>query len=156
MQPLPHTRSCFCCGLNNPIGFKLDLVGDPQTVETRFQFRSEHCGFPGVIHGGLITTILDEVMAWVIGVNTRQFAYCAELTVRFVRTVAPEMDVVARGDLLENKRGKLFLVRAQLLSSSGDLLAEANGKFLPLPEKGQKAMRSEFIEDPTAILGPPP
>ena len=154
MQTLPQTRSCYVCGLQNPLGFQLDLTEDQQRVETRFRFKPEHCGFPGVVHGGQITTILDELMAWAVGVSTRQFAYCAELSVRFVRPIAPGVEIIGRGELLENKRGRLFLVSARLLNASDELFAEANGKFLPLPAEGQRAMRSEFIEDPTAVLGP--
>lgn len=154
MQPLPQTRSCFVCGVHNPVGFKLALTQDQQRVESRFQFRAEHCGFPGVVHGGLITTILDESMAWAVGVSAGKFAYCAELTVRFLRPIAPDVNMIAHGEVVENKRGRLFLVRAEITNQQGDLMAEATGKFLPLPEDGQRSMRSEFVGDPTAILGP--
>lgn len=155
MPTLPHTRSCYVCGLQNGLGFRLDLTEENQVVESRFQFKPEHCGFPEVVHGGQITTILDEMMAWAIGVSTKRFAYCAELNVRFVRPVSPGIDVIARGKLVENKRGRLYFAEAQILGADGDLMAEAHGKFLPLPESGQKAMRLEFLEDPTSVLGPP-
>lgn len=154
MQTLPQTRSCFVCGVHNPVGFQLALTEDQQRVESRFQFRAEHCGFPGVVHGGLITTILDESMAWAVGVSAGKFAYCAELTVRFLRPIAPDVNMTAHGEVVENKRGRLFLVRAEITNQQGDLMAEATGKFLPLPEESQRAMRSEFVGDPTAILGP--
>jgi hypothetical protein len=64
----------------------LTLLSDGRCVEVPVQFRDEHCGFTGVVHGGLLSTVLDEVMAWVIGVNTRSFAFAAELNVRFEAT----------------------------------------------------------------------
>jgi uncharacterized protein (TIGR00369 family) len=154
MQALPQTRGCFVCGAYNPVGFKLELTENQQRVESQFQFKPEHCGFPEVVHGGLITTILDETMAWTVGVCAQKFAYCAELTVRFLRPIAPGTDMVARGEMIENKRGRLFLVRAEIVNLQGDLMAEASGKFLPLPEEGQRSMRAEFIQDPTPVLGP--
>ena len=93
-------------------------------------------------------------MAWTVGVCAQKFAYCAELTVRFLRPIAPGTDMVARGEMIENKRGRLFLVRAEIVNLQGDLMAEASGKFLPLPEEGQRSMRAEFIQDPTPVLGP--
>ena len=154
MDSLPHTKGCFVCGLHNPIGFQLGMETDSRIVEARFKFREEHAGFRGVIHGGLISTVLDEVMAWVIGVNAQRFAYCAELNVRFLKTAHPGVPVVARAELLESKRGRLFLVKAALLSEDGEAHAEANGKFLPIPESQHGALFRDFAEDPTRWLGP--
>src|SRR6266851_3902380 len=68
MLKLPHTKSCFVCGLNNPLGMKLDLETDGQIVRARFLPRPEHVGFRETIHGGLISTVLDEAMVWAVGV----------------------------------------------------------------------------------------
>jgi uncharacterized protein (TIGR00369 family) len=156
MPTLPQTRGCFCCGVHNTKGLQLGFTHEQQQVEARFQFQAEHCGFPAVVHGGLISTVLDETMAWVIGVNARQFAYCAELKVRFLRPAIPGVDLVVRGELVANKRDRLYLARAELRNEAGELLAEGEGKFMPLPASAQQAMRTEFIEDPTPILGPAP
>lgn len=153
---LPHTGGCFVCGLHNAEGLRLDLLSDGRTVETRVRFRTEHAGFSGVVHGGLITTVLDELMAWVIGVNTRSFAFAAELNVRFVRAVAPGTPLTARAELVENRRGRLFLTRAVLLAEDGALAAEATGKFLPIPADRHPALFADFLEDPSRWVGPRP
>ena len=130
-QNLPVTRGCFVCGINNPTGLQLTLLSDGRTVEVPVQFRSEHCGFTGVVHGGLLTTVLDEVMAWVIGVNTRSFAFAAELNVRFSRSVAPGVPLNVRADRSATRRGRLFLTRRLLFGSSGGVYVEARAKLLP-------------------------
>ena len=150
MQILPHTFGCFVCGVRNPIGMKLDLLSDSRIVECRFQFRDEHCGFRGTIHGGLVATVLDEAMAWVIGVHARRFSYCAELTTRFVAPAAPGIDLVARAEVVDDKRGRLFLTRSQLLDSAGSVLAEATGKYVPIPAAAHATMFADFAEDPAA------
>lgn len=155
MQTLPHTRGCFVCGIGNPIGLKLDLLSDGKVVETRVRFRAEHAGFSGVIHGGLVTTVLDEVMAWVIGVNTRSFAFAAELNVRFLRAVAPDTTMIARAELVENKRGRLFLTRGEIRTEAGEIAVEASGKFLPIPAERQAAMLADFVEDPSHWINLP-
>ncbi len=153
---LPHTGGCFVCGLRNPEGLKLDLLSDGRTVGTSLRFRPEHAGFSGVVHGGLITTVLDEMMAWAIGVNTRSFAFAAELNVRFLRAVAPGTPLTARAELVENRRGRLFLTRAELLNPEGEVAAEATGKFLPIPAERNPALFADFVEDPSAWVGPRP
>src|SRR2546430_16646152 len=64
MLKLPHTKSCFVCGLNNPLGLKLDFETDGQNVRARFVPRTEHVGFRETVHGGLISTVLGEAMVW--------------------------------------------------------------------------------------------
>src|SRR4051812_40973160 len=84
MRAVPHTHTCFVCGESNPIGFKLRLETDGRVVQTRLIPRSEHTGFKGTVHGGLVSTVLDEIMAWACAVQTKRFAFCAELNVRFL------------------------------------------------------------------------
>lgn len=150
MQILPHTFGCFVCGLRNPHGLKLDLMSDSRIVECRFQFRIEHCGFHGTVHGGLVATVLDEAMAWVTGINGRRFAYCAELTTRFLAPAGPGVDLIARAEVVENKRGRLYFTKSELRADGGLLLAEATGKYLPIPAAIHESMFADFAEDPSA------
>lgn len=148
MVPLPPTRSCFVCGTENPLGLGLRVHTDGTRVESRFQFRPEHTGLSGTVHGGLVSTILDETMAWACGVGTRRLAFCAEMTVRFVRPVRPGVVLVARGELVENRRGRLFHLRAEIADEAGNVLAEATGKFIPVPGELQNSVLDDFTSDP--------
>lgn len=151
--PLPRTRSCFVCGIANPLGFRLQMQAEPDGLAVaRFEFRREHVGFQDTVHGGLISTILDEVMVWACGVATRQFTYCAELTVRFRRPVRPEQPVVARARMTENRKGRLFLAEGSLFGPDGEVCCEATGKYIPLPPHLSEQMFSDFAEDPKVIV----
>lgn len=130
------------------MGLDLGVSTDRQRVESRVVFRPEHVGLSGTVHGGLVSTVLDEMMAWACGVATRRLAYCAEMTVRFVRPVAPGVDLVGQGELVENRRGRLYLTRAELRNAAGDLLAEATGKFMPVPGELQRRVLDDFATDP--------
>ena len=65
---LPRTRSCFVCGVGNPLGLNLAFQSTGTTVTAVFRPRAEHVGFKRVVHGGLIATVLDEAMVWACGV----------------------------------------------------------------------------------------
>jgi acyl-coenzyme A thioesterase PaaI-like protein len=147
MLKLPHTKSCFVCGLNNPIGLKLDLETDGAVVRARFLPRPEHVGFRETVHGGLISTVLDEAMVWAIGVQTKRFAYCAELRVRFLLPVRPNAEFVAVGELVANRRGKLFETRAELRNLRDEVYASATGKYLPMKGDVVADMLSDFAEN---------
>jgi len=146
MLKLPHTKSCFVCGLNNPIGLKLDLETDGQIVRARFTLRREHVGFRETIHGGLISTVLDEAMVWAVGVRTKRFAYCAELNVRFLQPARPLEEFVLVAELVDNRRNKLFQAKAELQSVQGAIHATATGKYLPIKEDKLTELLSDFAE----------
>ena len=134
MRPLPHTRSCFVCGEANPIGLKLRLQTDGRSVHTQFTLRPEHAGFKGIIHGGLLATLLDEVMVWACAVQTRRFAYCAELNVRFLLPARPDEELSAQAEMIDNRRDKIFEAKGEIKDASGRVLAAATGKYMPVKE----------------------
>ena len=147
MKTLPHTHSCFVCGESNPIGLKLRFETDGQIVRTHFVPRPEHVGFRQTVHGGLIATLLDEIMVWACAVQTKRFAYCAGLNVRFQNPLRPGEQVLATAELVENRRGKLFEAKGELRNGAGVLLATATGKYLPIKENVATEMAEDFVGD---------
>jgi acyl-coenzyme A thioesterase PaaI-like protein len=63
LDPLEDDAMCFCCGVRNPIGLKLEFEDTPGgRMRTHWTPRKEHQGFKDIVHGGLVATVLDEVM----------------------------------------------------------------------------------------------
>ncbi len=61
--PLDDDAMCFCCGAKNPIGLKLEFETTAEgRMRTIWTPRKEHQGFKDIVHGGLVATVLDEVM----------------------------------------------------------------------------------------------
>lgn len=154
MRNLPHTHSCFVCGEFNPLGLKIRFQTDGNTVQTRFLPRSEHIGFKQTVHGGITATILDEIMVWAIAVKTNRFAYCAELNVRYQQPARPDEELLAVAELVTNRRGKIYEAKAELKALSGQVIATATGKYLPVPEQDAQGMLEDFIGDPSTIFTP--
>jgi uncharacterized protein (TIGR00369 family) len=153
MKLLPHTRSCFVCGESNPAGLKLRFETDGHLVRTRFVPRAEHIGFRQTVHGGLTAALLDEIMVWACAVQTKRFAFCAELNVRFLNPVRPGEALFASGELVGNRRGKLFEAKAELRDKAGLVLATASGKYLPIKQAELADMMTDFVEDPGWVFG---
>jgi acyl-coenzyme A thioesterase PaaI-like protein len=154
MKELPHTRSCFVCGESNPIGFNLRSETDGRSVRARVVFGDGHVGFKHTIHGGLIATLLDEIMTWACAVQVRRFAYCAELNIRYLLPVRPREPLVASAELAANRRGRLFETKADLRTESGVVLATATGKYLPLKDREAAGMTTDFVGDIGWVLAP--
>ncbi|MBM4357286.1 MAG: hypothetical protein FJ096_04175 [Deltaproteobacteria bacterium] len=66
----PHTfgreQPCFGCAPDHPTGFHLEFEREGDAVRTRFVPSPHHQGPPGILHGGLVTTLADELAAWTI------------------------------------------------------------------------------------------
>jgi uncharacterized protein (TIGR00369 family) len=152
MKELPHTYSCFVCGEANPLGLKLRFHEDADSVRTTFTPRVEHAGFKSVTHGGLLATVLDEVMVWACAVRTRRFAYCAEMTVRYLHPALPGTELTAIGRMTEDRRGRIFLARGELSDSQGRVLAMSTGKYLPIHETEAGVLAEDFVGDPKGFF----
>lgn len=154
MKPLPRTRSCFVCGQANPLGLNLAFSTDGREVTGRFTPRPEHAGFQNTLHGGLIATVLDEVMVWACGVGAGRLAYCAELNVRFQLPARPGLELVVSGALANNRRNRLFEAKAELRDPDGRLLASATGKYLPVPDPVVEELQADLVGNLDDVLRP--
>lgn len=153
MRELPHTKSCFVCGENNAIGLRQRFETDGTIVRTRFTPRPEHAGFKGVIHGGILATLLDEIMVWACAVRTKKFGFCAEMTVRFQRPAIPGAELLVEAELITDRRGKIFEAKAEVRNPKGEVLASATGKYMPVRDADFAALQEDMVGDPRWVLG---
>ena len=154
MRELPHTHSCFVCGESNAIGLRQRFETDGRIVRTRFTPRAEHVGFQGVVHGGILATLLDEIMVWACAVGARKFGFCAEMTVRFHRPATPGAEVLVEAELVENRRGRVFEAKAEVRNGAGEILASATGKYMPVRDADLAELQRDMVGDPGWVLSP--
>mgnify|MGYP001247240994 CR=1 FL=1 len=145
MKELPHTHSCFVCGESNPAGLNLRFETDGTKVFTRFTPRPEHIGFKGVIHGGILSTVLDEIMVWACAVPTKRFAYCVELTVRFSTPARPGELLTVTSELTSNRRNKIFEAKSEIRNEQNQLLCSATGKYFAVPDSDIQPMLDDLV-----------
>ena len=119
---------CFACGKANPHGLKLPVVENAGVVELDYTVPEEFAGWQGVVHGGIVATILDELLAYAYNRSDRSML-TAEMTVRYRRPVRTGQPIHGSGRITED-RGRLIIAEARLFDQSGTLLAEATGKLM--------------------------
>lgn len=114
---------CFACGKDNPDGLHLEFEPDGDGVRTSVTFPGKFQGYQDIVHGGLVSTVLDETMVTLLN-RMGYLALTAELSVRFREPVhvGEKIDVGAR---LVEKRGKVFKVEARAVRSDGTEVATA-------------------------------
>jgi len=120
---------CFICGKKNTRGLKLNFSLDKEKklLETIFIPEEWQQGYADIIHGGIIATLLDEVMgklAFELGIN----AVTAELSVRFKKPVRQKDKLVIKGKVV-NETSRIVYAKAEARFEDGSLAAEASSKL---------------------------
>jgi len=126
---------CFGCGQNNPIGLKLDFKRDGKTVRAEFTPDKFHQGWPGVVHGGILTCLLDEAMSYAAhfaGIS----CITAKMKIKLKRPVLLEEPLVLTASLTRNTR-KLIDTEAKICLRDGTVVAESTAtQFVVEPKQG--------------------
>jgi uncharacterized protein (TIGR00369 family) len=154
MRELPHTKSCFVCGEANALGLRQRFETDGRVVRTRFTPRPEHAGFQGVVHGGILATLLDEIMVWACAVQARRFGFCAEMNLRFLRPTTPGAEVVVEAEMVQDRRGRIFEAKAEVRNAAGEVLASATGKYMPIRDADMAELQRDMVGDASWLLKP--
>ena len=138
---------CFGCGRQNPIGLKLTFYEDGDQVWAPWTPKREHQGYEGIVHGGLITTVLDEVMGWAIYVR-KLWAVTGSINVRFRKPVRVGDELTCRA-WVEAVSGRKVEVRAQLiLDSDGQVLSDGTAVFVRVSEEQANEWQGRYFEQP--------
>jgi acyl-coenzyme A thioesterase PaaI-like protein len=130
--PPDPANGCFGCGGANARGMHLAFEKDEQAkrIRGRFSLGAEYQGGPGFVHGGIIATLLDEVMGKV-GRFRDVRTVTAELQIEYLRPVPVEEEFVVEGWEVEKKGRNLFHA-GEIRSASGAVLARGKGRFVEI------------------------
>jgi uncharacterized protein (TIGR00369 family) len=131
IEPNP-TNLCFGCGGGNTRGMKLTFEQDDvaRKIIGRFRLGTEYQGAFGIVHGGVIALVLDEVMGKVCRFRGVR-AVTAEMNIEYLKPVWVDADVVVEGYEKEIDGRNLHLV-GEIKDASGKLLARSRGRFVML------------------------
>lgn len=122
---------CFACGKENPIGFRLDVKEWGDGVKAQFKMRREYEGYHNLAHGGIIATLLDELIVWACR-KKGYSALTAELNVRFKKALYVGEEVEITGRVLERRKNLLYC-QGEMRNKRGELVAYAKAKLLITP-----------------------
>lgn len=128
-MPYEDDHYCFACGRRNPIGLHLQFDCGEEGVSAHFVPELVHQGYPGIMHGGLVSTLLDETMAYAV-IHACGPAVTGELQVRLRGRGVPIGTPVNLRGRVTGQRSRLVWAEAEVLDGSGTLLAEGKGKFM--------------------------
>lgn len=126
-QPNTHDN-CFLCGWANPHGFHLKFEEiAPGEVKAKTRIGEKHQGYTGILHGGIIASVLDSAMCNAIFSKDIE-AVTVDMNIRFLNEAAcgSELEVEAK---ITDRKGPLYYTEAKVYAND-KILARANAKFI--------------------------
>jgi uncharacterized protein (TIGR00369 family) len=119
---------CFVCGPKNSIGMKLVFSFDGKTMSTVYTPPKEHQGYKNIVHGGLIATLLDEVMVK-LAIELGQLAVTAQMDVRLKKAARVGEKIIVSAEIVKDSR-KILEAYAQAVTEDNVIIADAKGKLI--------------------------
>ncbi len=131
----PNSKMCLVCGLKNPFGLHAHFYElDNKELLAVFQPKEVHQGYPGRMHGGMLTAILDEAIGRAIMMYYQEtiWGVTLEFNIKFRKPVPTDAEIRARCRVTENE-GRIFKGSGELLLPDGRVAVEGHGKYMKLP-----------------------
>ncbi|MCF7790593.1 MAG: PaaI family thioesterase [Victivallales bacterium] len=127
---------CFACGKNNPEGLKMKFYTDDEKyVFSKVNIEENKRGWEQVVHGGIISTVLDEMMAWTGIYFTKKFMLTKNISIKYLSPLYINSTVNAAGWIYEKKSDREIVLKAQIYNQNNKLCSEAEGHFAMFTKK---------------------
>ena len=143
----PQGHHCFACGTANPIGLNLRFYRLGDAVCSDITLGKNHEGWENVAHGGIVSTLLDEVMSWAIMYFKKIFLVTRKMEVKYIRPVLIGTPLVVKGEVIDDSEPPKIRARADIRNAEGNLLVRSIGEFVELPREKLPSVPDELKEE---------
>ncbi len=138
LEKLEGSRGCFVCDKTgvNPRSLGVTLFWDEESDTTVIPFTPDDswCGYEGIVHGGILTAICDDVMAWSARKASGEWSVTASISVRFLRPVGSGKSYTATGRA-SAVEGRKIRTEARITNEEGKVCADAKAVFVVVKNK---------------------
>ncbi len=155
-----NSKLCYVCGVNNNEGLHAPFYNmEDGSVATILTFKPHHQSYPGRVHGGILSTLLDELMGRVIWVTRpNDFAVTMTMSVKFRKPVTYNTEIKAIA-FFDKESSRIYNAIGKIYDKNNTLLCEATGTYFKMTTKqietNEEIDMSEFVDiettDPTEI-----
>lgn len=145
-------HGCFGCGERNPIGLQLAFYRTDEGVRAEFTPRGEHEGYTRMVHGGILSTILDEAMSWAV-IDSGRLAVTARMSVDFRKPVASEEALEISASVTRD-RGRAVETHGEIRNREGVVLASSTGLFIRVSQEQQREWEATYLRTEDRPDGP--
>ena len=131
-------QPCFGCAPDHPIGFRLAFVREGDDIVTRFTPSDRYQGPPGIMHGGLVMALADELGAWALIGLLGKFGFTAQMSGKLHRPARIGVELEGRARI--KKPGTRIVEVEVTLAQEGTTTYTGELRFVLLDEKGAERM----------------
>lgn len=129
-QPLANVdKECFGCGADNPHGLQLKYECDGTRLRSQLTLEKRFRGWSNLIHGGILSTILDETMGWTVFCLTRKFMLTKGMQVHFIKPIRIGTPVTVTGYIKEWINERKIAIVAEITDENGEICTSSSGEF---------------------------
>lgn len=140
-------HNCFACGTANPIGLNLQFYRFGDAVYSDITLGKNHEGWENVAHGGIVSTLLDEVMSWTIMYFKKIFLVTRKMEVKYIRPVLIGTPLVIKGEVMDDSKPPRIKARADIRDNENNLLVRSLGEFVELPKEKLSSVPEELKDE---------
>ena len=134
--PIPKLQGhhCFAYGTDNPIGLNMEFYRMGDMICSDITLTKNHEGWENMAHGGIISTLLDEVMSWTVLYFKRTFLVTRKMDMKYIKPVPLDVPLTARGKILDEAGAPKIIIRGEIVDAQQKLLVRGRGEFMMLTE----------------------
>ena len=122
----PH---CFACGFDNEHGLDMVFETNGSKLRSRVEVPSHLRGWSNLVHGGIISTMIDEAMSWTAIHLLKKLILTKSMKVEFKKPVKIGTPIIIYGFIVEEKNERAATMAAEIYDEEGDLCARGEGEF---------------------------
>jgi uncharacterized protein (TIGR00369 family) len=134
------THNCFACSPINAYGLQMKFYTDEESVLSWLSVPNHLCGWNNLVHGGVLSTILDEIMSWTAMYKLKHITVTRNMTVEFIKPVHVGEQLRAQGHIREVERQRNAEMEGAIYNEDGELCAKASGTFALIKPNVAKRM----------------
>jgi len=142
MELIRRYSNCFVCGDRNESGLKVDFFYDQGVAKAEFIADERFQGYKDILHGGIISSLLDEVMIKAV-IAKDLLVVTAEIEVKFLKPVRIGERLFLEGKVIKEKE-KIFVAEGKAWNSKGERVATGKGKFFKVKEEMQEDLKESL------------
>ena len=144
-----NSRMCMICGLDNEYGLRAPFYNmEDKSVMTLFKYREQHQSYPGRVHGGLITAMLDEMglrALWAKEGKEEKWGVTFALDTKYRKPVPYDVELIGKG-IITKETSKFFITESSIMDKQGNVLANGTIKYIKLDKDKINDNMSEHEE----------
>lgn len=130
-----NSRFCIMCGLDNEYGVRAPFYNmEDGSVMTIFRYGEMHQSYPGRVHGGLITAMIDEMglrALWAKEGSEESFGVTFSIDTKYRKPVPYDKTLIGRGIIVKDT-SRYFVTEAYIMNSRGEILANGTVRYIRL------------------------